>query len=384
MDQVHTKAVLLPRGMMIKIRPNESAMEMLVQVLRKSYITYRFFPIVRLLLEKKDRYQIVIVSETEPFFYWEDQQQPFLTLDRAYEAITQHLWSAYFEEEKVPIEPPKGVFTSINRCGITQRLIGPPNYHLYNELLKTHYQRYLKEHYSWEDFICQIKNEHSPQCVQEWLEQVSFVPRYHFKPNVEICFDQRTAAKNYLVNYLQLNEKLTPITRLALTVDQVDNLWDGQLKEAIERELQQELQVPVRLGSYCRAFLHHSGFHIYRKGKRNEVITYICSVKRHVRDEFTFFTEEINRIIRCIEQHPYKTLEELIPCFLKQMGATEEMPGENSPEIMGLKHDLILLIKQGYITQYEDGTLYISPQQTLASKQNRKKGEDVTPPSAQT
>ena len=41
---------------------------------------------------------------------------------------------AFFEMQEVEVEPPKGNFPIINKCGITGELLGPPNYHRYQQI----------------------------------------------------------------------------------------------------------------------------------------------------------------------------------------------------------------------------------------------------------
>ena len=103
----------------------------------------------------------------------------------------------------------------------------------------------------------------------------------------------------------------------------------------------------------------------------------MCSIKRNVRDESTCFSPELLSIINCIEAHPCDSLENILRvhfCVPPNVSVDQRVDFE---QIAKFKQNLILLVRQGYVTQYEDGTLYISPRQTMASKLNQRRRQEM-------
>lgn len=358
----------------VDFRPNVLAMNTLIQTLRKSYITYHFIPLVRLFLEKENRLNIIIHAlEGHSIFCLRPNKLPFLTLGAAQDYLVKKYWNEVFESREVHLEPPQGVFTSVNFCGMTGVLLGPPNYHLYSDLLREHYEDQLKDRCTWDEFLASIRNTHDEKDVQQWMKKMTCNYHYYLKEDPSICFENSRLAKAYLLQHLPKQESIMRLKQLCFSYDQVHNVVDEDLRLFLESEGRIEMQLPIRLTNFCRTRLHRIGFHIYRKGNDTKCATYVCSVKRNIRDENTCFSPELLSIIDCIEAHPCASLDKILKvyfCAQSNMSIDQQVDFE---QIAKFKQNLILLVRQGYVTQYEDGTLYISPRQTMASKQNQRR-----------
>ena len=87
-------------------------------------------------------------------------------------ALLAHQLSAHFgdvfEERTVEVEPPKGKYATVARCGVTGRLLGPPNDHGYNrrvlEALRDPACRGLSE----AEYRARIELVSDPALVEEW------------------------------------------------------------------------------------------------------------------------------------------------------------------------------------------------------------------------
>jgi len=57
-------------------------------------------------------------------------------------AVSRHL-ETFYRRDRVTIEPPKGSYACVAVCGMTDTLLGPPNYHDYQDRLrKLHAERF--------------------------------------------------------------------------------------------------------------------------------------------------------------------------------------------------------------------------------------------------
>lgn len=361
----------------VDIKPKSKVLEALIQTLKKSYITYKFHPLVALFMEKSERYEIILVAKENHSIYCVFPDNfPFISYQSACDYLIAKHWDKFFYSEKVELEPPKGCFTSISRCGFTGVLLGPPNYHIYNDLLREHYEESLIGNYSWKEFLNGIKIEKDPEQVKNWLEYMKSGIRYRLKSNPNLCFINRLSAKKYLVKNCTDNV-ITQVSTFKLDADLVPNLPDPILKKIIQQELEKECKTPMRLSNWCRKRLHNVGFHIYKKGHCQNAVTYVCSIKRRIRDELTSFSDEMTQIIECIEHHQNLTLNFLMRVFFKVSDSEKDIESCVDPKkIFNFKRDILLLIRSGYVTQYEDGSIYISPKQSYASKQNQKKARE--------
>ncbi len=360
--------------LMVDIRPNKAVLDTLIQTLKKSYITYNFNPLVALFLEKPERYEIVLKAKENHCIYCVfPENLPFISYTSACDYLIAKHWDKFFYSEKIEIEPPKGQFTSISRCGFTGVLLGPPNYHIYNDLLQEHYEESLAGKYSWKEFISGIKNEKDPKQVNNWLEYMKSAIRYRLKSNPELYFMSRLSARKYLIKNCTDNV-INEVSSFNLNPDRISDLTDPILKNLIQQELEKEYKTHSRMASWCRKRMHKAGFHIYRKGKHKNTILYICAIKRRIRDEQTQFSGEIKQIIDFIEKNQNSSVDRLIRSFFNISDKEKTVENcVNAEKIFKFKRNLFLLIREGYITQYENGTIYISPKQYRSTIQNQKK-----------
>lgn len=358
----------------VDIKPNKEVLDALIQTLKKSYITYAFDPLVALFLEKPERYEIVLKAKENHCIYCVfPENLPFISYTSACDYLIAKHWDKFFYSEKIEIEPPKGQFTSVSRCGFTGVLLGPPNYHIYNDFLKEHYEESLAGKYSWKEFVSGIKNEKDPKQVSDWLEYMKSAIRYRLKSNPELYFMNRLSARKYLVKNCTDNV-IDEVLSFKLNPDRVSNLPDPILKNLVQQELEREYKTHSRMASWCRRRMHKADFHIYRKDKYRNNIVYVCSIKRRIRDESTQFSDEIKKIIDAIEKHQNSSMDRLMRFFfnISDKEKTVETYVE-AEKISNFKRNLLLLIRKGYVSQYENGTIYISPKQHHSAIQNQKK-----------
>lgn len=358
----------------ISLKPTTELMDLLVQTMKKTCITYRFFPIVTFFLHKNE-YKIVLTAlKNNAIFCTLVENLPFLKKEKAENYLVEKYWDDFFYTETISLSKPKGNFNSINRCGVTGVLLGPPNYHLYSDLLREHYEQHLKEQCSWEMFLKNIKNESSPEIIQQWIDSMSQGYRYHLKRDPNVVFENYALGKQYLIQHMDLfNDGVREIKHMSFSRDRIDQIVDIDLKQAILDEIENEIRVPIKIGYLCSARFRHSGFHVYRKGRDEEKITYVCAIKRRVRDEYTSFSSTLGSIIECIEKHPRESLKNITKYYLNIPQNEENwLETIDQKRYFEFKKNLLFLIQQGWITQYEDSILYVSPRQTFASKNNQK------------
>lgn len=354
----------------ISLRPNKLAMDALVKYLRQNYVSYWLSPLIQLFLEKKDRLEILITAlQPDALFCIQSENLPFLTKESAFDYLIKKYWSDIFEKEVIPLNPIRGNFVSINRCGITNILLGPPNYHLYNDLIKEHYNQHLAKDYSWESFMRQIKNEHDPSLIKQWQKGMSEHVIFRLKENPQVCFDSYHMAQKYLQDrpYL-LKESVKRCTALSLSFAEIENIQDEVLKKQIYQKIKDETRSPISLGCFCRMRFRHAGLHLYRKKRGNVHVAFLSPIKRKVRTENdNSLSPELARIVDFIEQNPMINIATCVANFCSAL-LPPESPKSSITQENIFKGNLIRLIKTGYVVQFEDGSLYVSPKHIVSVK----------------
>jgi hypothetical protein len=143
--------------------------------------------------------------------------------------------------------------------------------------------------------------------------------------------------------------------------------------------------------------LRREHFTIFKKGAKG--ISYVCAVKRKFRIPGQTFAESIGALIAFIEAHPMMRAGELVNKYLGVVespeasakagegaatgiapvdGAAPKAEAPRAPsnlltleqreKIARMQGDLLWLVREGYVTEFIDGSLYASPPMVEARK----------------
>ncbi len=167
--------------------PEDVSFAALSKTIRASCRTFELFDIAKTVIGKHDRFVVVLerkpaqnpadAAEKKPFYVAVPDSLPFESEDAAINHVMQHHVDKFFRTEEVETDPPKGSFQVINKCGVTGELLGPPNYHLYNQIVQQHHATRLSR-MSFDNFRNRIESVRDEEVVNAWLESMKKVTRY--------------------------------------------------------------------------------------------------------------------------------------------------------------------------------------------------------------
>lgn len=361
----------------ITFYPEDVPFQALTKAIRQSCRTYELFEIAQLILEKSDRFVVVLKIKQkdkeakQPIYYAVPDKTPFETEEAAIAYVLKNHACAFFKTETIEVEAPKGNFTSINKCSITGELIGPPNYHRYQQLLQEHYGSKVS-HIPFEKFSSKITSEKDPEVIQQWVQKMTKETRYtpvglaegEEAPKIESI----DAARHYL-----LSKHKDKVVRQAESVrfsgKQLDLMPTSTIKQAVFQELEHQRKFPLDTANNLRGRLRRMHFNIYKKGSKG--ISYVSAVKRKFREENTLFAEPIQKLIEFLDGHPSLPLTELPQKYLGLDEAIETI--QDNPEAKEMMINLRWLITEGYVIEYGNNTLLTTP---LLPKQKKKEEEN--------
>jgi len=167
-----------PAGVTMSLMPAEESLDLLAKRVVDSGQTFSVFDLAKVLLQSRDRFRVTFDSPEKKLYRCREDQSIWLTRDEA----LRHLWRAewigkYYEEVKVEGEAPKGSFSAVAKCGISGELLGPPNYHGYQEKLTAlHRERF--SNMSLDAYKAKVRTEHGEEVVEAWLESMKTVTKW--------------------------------------------------------------------------------------------------------------------------------------------------------------------------------------------------------------
>ena len=358
--------------------PEDVSFAALSKTIRASCRTFELFDIAKTVIGKHDRFVVVVerkpaadAAEKRPFYVSLPDGLPFETEEAAVNHVMQHHVDKFFRTEEVEVDPPKGSFQVINKCGVTGELLGPPNYHLYNQAVQQHHASRLSR-MPFETFRNRIESVRDEETVNAWLESMKKVTRYTWlhsgnapaasaplvteaapdvdpaAPETEAAaadeaaaettapaapavpsFDSLTEAKVYLLSHAR-DKAVRTYEHGRFHGHALDTMPDGEIKRAVLGALERQQRFPLDTANALRGRLRREGFTIFKKGAKG--VSYVCAVKRKFRVPGQTFADSIDELINFIETHPMVKVSELPENFL---GLTPQpvspAPAEETP-----------------------------------------------------
>ena len=398
----------------VDLYPQDEAFDALVKRLRSTVRTYQLFEIAQLLLEKPERYVVVVENKERagdkpvPLYFSVPGHLPFASEDAAINHVLANHLDLFFEIEAIEVDPPKGNFQMVNRCPFTAELLGPPNYHRYAEFLKRHYAARVSG-ISFERYVAKIETVKEQEAIDAWLETMKKGARYTLKNRQEgepESFESLEAVRMFLLQHRK-DQIVGSGETIRFAGRDIERLPKSNLRSSVLAYVEQQQHFPLDTANNIRGRLRRHKFAVYKKGAKG--VSFVCAVKRKFRDSQTVFTPSIQGLIEFIEQHPNTPASQLPKIYIgidteKQQPAKLEMASaqtseadrseaeqaasaDNSPEagpavdaaastaatpkaaltedeqrrLNQLMLDLRWLIVEGYVTEYGDGRLFAAP-----------------------
>jgi hypothetical protein len=404
--------------------PEDTSFATLAQTIRKSCRTVELFEIARTVVAKNDRFIVVLAPRVagdqpgtaaqaapvpRPVVHVSvPDGLPFESDEAAVAHVLARHLDSFFTKAEVEVDPPKGNFLVINRCGLTGELLGPPNYHRYGQILQQHYAAKVGSRMAFEAFKSRIETVRDPEIVKQWLDQMRRTVRYTWKVSAQApapsaivvpaepasettpvapdapapeapapveapagpSFDTLEDARLYLLT--QARDKVVRTAESVRFKGQlIENLPPGEIRRAVEGALERQRRFPLDTANALRGRLRREHFTIFKKGSKG--ISYVCAVKRRFRVPGQTFADSIGALMAFIEANPMVRAGELPGKFLGVASVAapaaaeggEAAPAGPSAEdrarVARLQGDLLWLVREGYVTEFIDGRLFAPP-----------------------
>ena len=397
--------------------PEDKLFEPLAKAMRASCKTYQLFDVAKVILDKPERFVVVVKplateqQGLDKIYSAVPDNLPFETEQEALRHVLKNYLDQFFNTVTETVEAPKGNFPFIHRCTITQELLGPPNYHRYKQILDEHYTQRLKG-VSYNKFLQSLEAVKEPEVIEEWMQKMTQANRYQVKEpreGEETSFDSLEGATRFLMNQRK-EQVVKELKWVRFAGTKIQDLLPGNILQSIKSALDQQKDFPLQTANHLRSRLRRKKFNIYKKGPKG--ISYVCAVKRKFREPNVAFAASVQSLIEFLERNPMIMISQLPDQFLgiqfphkkiKDEGrqtdqlphtapssentstpfetppdtpledktyvsipeptveALPELTPEETAKINKMGQDLRWLITEGYVTEYEDGKLFLQP-----------------------
>jgi hypothetical protein len=379
----------------VALLPEERGAESLARQIKSTGRAFPLFGIAHLVLQKPDRYAITISVRkkadgqiAQPLFLCALDDSLWLSEDEAVAHVLKQHFATFYQTERTPTDPPKGVYTFVAQCGMSGAILGPPNIHDYqNKLRKLHAERFSRM--PFEAFKARVRIVKDEVVVKKWIEEQSFKTEYAV---LNVPEPLKLASMEEVEKHFRSIHKdniIKPVESHTLGGVAARSLRCRELARAIRFLTEEQQRFPLQIATALSQRFATQGLHFF---KVNKTVTHVSVARPLFLDlEATPVSENIKRIVEFINAHPKCTRRKLFealapapPTPIVPAGATTEAPAavlqaEPTPEQNAVNGDLHWLIHQGHVIEFADGRLETAKKPAPRPPKPEKKPAEVKP-----
>jgi len=346
--------------------PERRGLKPLVKQLAGTRRAYSLFEIASTCLSKPEFYAVIMEAlpgenqqQPEPLFQCSACKAVFSSRQMAVtHGLARHL-GLFYDIEETEGEPPQGNFTCVARCSLSGELLGPPNYHAFNEkLLELHRSRYATMPIG--DYRKKIVNVTDPAAIEQWKKEAARKTTYRVKtPGAAASFDRLSQAESHFRD----NCAATLVregARFVIPATVCQELDDRRLKSAVQEAWQKETRFPINMAVAIQQRFRRLGLHIFRTPAK---MTFVSSVRPHAIDPAQA-NAAVRNILEWIKSNSGKTRQDMVAALAPGMPA-------DSSGVAGIVNDLVWLVDRGHVIEFMNGSLAVPNQARFSRPESR-------------
>jgi hypothetical protein len=271
----------------IALNPEEHAVDLLTKQIRMTGRAFPLFDIAQLVLAKPERSTVTFSikkkpdgTAVQPLFLCALDESLWLSEDDAVRHVLDKHFNTFYQAERIKIDPPKGVYTFVAQCGISGTILGPPNYHDYqNQLRKLHLERFPRM--PFDAFKARVKIVKDEETVKKWIEEQSWKTEYLCLnlPETTKLPSRAEVEKHFRQTHLPNIIKSVETHRLSGAASR--NLRDRELLRLLRLRWEEQKRFPIQVATVLSQQFASRGLQFF---KVNRTVTHVSVARPHYLD----------------------------------------------------------------------------------------------------
>ncbi len=363
----------------IALMPDDKGVDSLSRQIKMSGRSFPLFDIAQMILQKPERQQVRFSvrkkpdgQPIQPLFLCALDDTLWLSENEAVEHVLGKHFATFYQAEKTPTDPPKGTYTFVAQCGMSGIILGPPNYHDYqNQLHRLHTERFSRM--PFEAFKARVKIVREEAVVKKWLEEQSTKTEYVCLNVAEaLKLPNREAVEKHF-REIHLASIVKPVESHTLSGAASRQLRSPGLQRLVRNAWEEQKRFPLQIATVLSQQFAGHGLQFF---KVNKTVTHVSVARPHFLDmEATPVSDQVRRIVEFINAKPRGNRRQLIEALaptppaapIPVVPAVEGAPAaeapkppaapEATPEQASIIGDLHWLIHQGHVIEFANGIL---------------------------
>jgi hypothetical protein len=335
----------------IHFLPRQNVFENVVAQIKSGSVAYSLFVLARLFLEKPGRYEVRLTTKAEAPLY-QLGEDGGISVDREFLERNAFRFAQrdFYQVNVVESDPIKGNFSNVARCRLSGTLLGPTNHHAYQPQLRSLYEQRFSRRMSFADYQRQIEIVSDPAVVERWKEEARKVTTYTtLLEQTPLTFSSvAEAERHFHSHYFAALVRSVPVVTVGGTSSR--SLPDRILNRAIEEAWARETRSPSNVMPELSSRFRQNGLHIFRH-RRGMLFVSPIRVRAFVHEQ-AGVSPLVNAIFEAVSATVGINRKQLFET-LTGNGASENA----EPRRLALASDLRWLINEGYLIEFNDGSL---------------------------
>ena len=350
----------------IRFLPRQSVFENVVAQIKSGPVAYSLFVLARLFLEKPGRYEVRLTAKTEAPLY-QLGENGGISVDREFLERNAFRFAQrdFYQVNVVESDPIKGSFSNVARCRLSGTLLGPTNHHAYQPQLRGLYEQRFSRRMSFADYQRQIEIVSDPAVVERWKEEARKITTYTtLREQPPLTFSSAAETERHFRSHY-FPALVHSVKDVTVGGTSSRSLADRVLNRAIEQAWVRETRSPSNIMQELASRLRQNGLHIFRH-RRGMLFVSPIRVRAFVHEQ-AGVSPLVNAIFEAVSARAGINRKQLFET-LTGNGASEDA----EPRRLALASDLRWLISEGYVIEFNDGSLDLP---RTKSKQPRQSAE---------
>jgi len=383
-----------PLELDVALQPEKNGVESLARQIKHTGRSYPLFDIARLILAKPERYLVVLKtrkkedgSVAQPLFFCQVDETVWLSEDQALDHVLSRHFDTFYKTDKTEIDPPKGTYTFVAQCGMSDQILGPPNYHGYQDKLRAlHADRFSR--LPFDVFKSRVKIIHDEEVVKQWLDDQSWKTEYiAINLPEEARLESREAVREHFREH-HLSNLISGVSDVALKASVFNKKTPPRMQNLVRYAIDDQRRFPLKIVNMLSQEFSSHGLQFF---KRKKSVTHV-SVSRphHLNLDHTPVSDSIRNIVTFVVDNQNCTRRMILDKFVPEPDKPEsaEVPAEGdapkpdtplSPERTAILSDLHWLVHQGHVVEYANGQMEIAPKPQPPQQKKKKPKPDKKP-----
>src|SRR6266576_1403227 len=352
-DQRKVFRAIAPAEITVRFLPHSSAFESVVAQIKSASVAYSIFALARLFLEKPERYDVRLTAKAESPVY-QLGENGAISPDRDFLERNAFRFARedFYKIDITQSDPIKGNFSNVARCRLSGTLLGPTNHHNYQPQLRSLYEQRFSRRMSFADYQRQIEIVNDPTLIERWKEEARTVTTYTTsREETPSTFSSATEAeRHFRSNYLP--GLLHNVEEVIIGGVLSRRLPDRVLNRAIEDAWAGETRSPSNMMQELAGRFRQAGVNVFRH-RRGMLFVSPIPVRPFVHAQAEV-SSSVNAILGALAAAPGINRKE----FFEKLITDVASEGADSRKL-AVASDLRWLINEGYVIEFNDGSLDI-------------------------